>query len=133
MAHGFRVWQQSGSLAVSEDETVVRFVGRAFLDMWTNYTNQPVIFSMPSYEEARGVILATPHAFKFDFINDGRVADNAAMAGQYYQLLNSFVQWDTRFNNEMPTYSWDNATKELTVTPTVATVSDWSYTFYHYK
>jgi len=130
MAFGFQSWNGNATTAISNTEVTARLVDTRFVaGNWA----RTLTLSVPKFNRTRGIILAVPYTLKFDFINNNRVADNAWMGGNYFQLLDSFGAYGTRFDNRPPTHTWNNATKVLTITMFGNTLSDFQFNFLHYK
>ena len=128
MSYGIKTINSDGTVGIDSTEVAVRYIGAIKINY--NFSGN---ISIPSFDSNRGTYFLSPYIFKFHFVNDVRVADNTAMAGQYINLLNQFGTTDDRFTSPKPNLFWDNTAKLMSVTPVTGAKSDYKLTLLHYK
>lgn len=130
MSYGLQTTNSNGTIGINSDEVAVRFISSVKL----NRTYSGVI-SVPNFDSNRGTYFLTPYVIKYKFDTSVRVADSTPLGGgTYVNLMNQYGTANvTRFSSPKPTLSWDNTTKQMTVTASASALGDYKLSFLHYK
>lgn len=128
MAFGFKTWNSDGGIAIDDSEVAVRFVATAYVSAGFNGT-----ISVPGFDSTKGTWIVTQYLFKFDYVNDVRIADSSSLGGQYRNIINQFSVSGTVFDNALISTSWNNSTKVMTISTPSNSKSDHRIVFLHYK
>lgn len=128
MAYGFQTFNADGTIGLDATETALRFIGSSLIVPAFSGN-----ISMPNFDSNRGSYSISAYYFKYNYINNTRVADTASMGGQYRAIVSMLgnEELPTR-RNSFPILSWNNSTKLLTVTPNGGK-SEFRIIFYHHK
>lgn len=128
MSYGVKIFGPGGVLRLDEDETFTRVV--ATVKQNYDFTGT---FSVPDFDDTKGLFHVSYFINKFDIYVDAALPDNTSP-------LDAFSDYLVFEMTSLPSLSWNNTTKLMTVAPvtwppgwTRTNKSDYVVTFIHYR
>lgn len=128
MSFGIQTINSNGVVGIDTTEVATRYIGSVYISR--DFSGN---LSLPTFDSARGSYFLTPYYLKYNFVTDARVADNTPLSTQYVDVMNQFGATNDRFSSPLPSLSWNNNTKLMSVTQVFGALSDYKLTLLHYK
>lgn len=127
MAYGVKIFGPGGTLRLDDDEAFTRVVAT----VKKNYDFSGT-FSVPDFDDTKGLFHVSYLINKFDISSNTAIPDNTSPLGAFDNFAFDITS--------LPTLSWNNTTKVMTVSPvvwptgwTIWNKSDYVITFIHYR
>ena len=128
MSYGVKIFGPGGVLRLDEDETFTRVV--ATVKQNYDFTGT---FSVPDFDDTKGLFHVSYFINKFDVAVDAALPDSTTPLDP----LTDYLVFEM---TSLPSLSWNNTTKLMTVSPVVwpsgwtqLNKSDYVVTFIHYR
>lgn len=128
MAYGVKIFGPGGTLRLDDDETFTRVV--ATVKQNYDFTGT---FSVPDFDDTKGLFHVSYFINKFDVYVNAALPDTTTPLNEFRDVLVFEM-------TSLPSLSWNNTTKRMTVSPVVwpsgwtqLNKSDYVVTFIHYR